>query len=242
QVRAAFPEAEIFMETIIQGPPASAPITVEILNEDLETLNADVSELTSELENKGAVVTSNIGDPVRTMNYSIDSGALEENDISVSQVKNELGMISEGIPIQEVIVDDDSRETSLKYSEEYEIDNVDIVSMGGGETETFPLTDFVNLEESEDTKYIQHSNGERAAELSVYADDEEAVNSIIDSYSADTSDGTEITTGGESSEQTDFFIEIGILFSVILVLVYLVIAVEFNSVVMPLIIVFSIFL
>src|SRR5699024_11026252 len=126
--------------------------------------------------------------------------------------------------------------------EEYEIDNVDIVSMGGGETETFPLTDFVNLEESEDTKYIQHSNGERAAELSVYADDEEAVNSIIDSYSADTSDGTEITTGGESSEQTDFFIEIGILFSVILVLVYLVIAVEFNSVVMPLIIVFSIFL
>lgn len=242
QVREAFPEADIFMETIVQGPPASAPITVEILNEDLDTLNSDVNELTSELENEGAVVTSNIGDPVRTMNYSIDYSALEENDISISQVKNELGMLSDGIPIQEIIVDDDSRETTLKYSDEYEMENVDIVSMNGGETETSPLIDYVNVEESEDTKYIQHSNGERAAELSVYADDEETVNSIIDSYSADASGGTEITTGGESSEQTDFFIEIGILFSVVLVLVYLVIAIEFNSIVLPLIIVFSIFL
>ncbi|WP_411842558.1 efflux RND transporter permease subunit [Salinicoccus sp. HZC-1] len=241
-VQEAFPEATIFMETIIQGPPASAPITVEFFENDLEKLNNAVTSLTESLENEGAIVTSSIGSPVSTLNYSIDYDALEENDISVSQVKNELNMLSEGIPIQEIIVDGESRETSLKYSDAFTIDNVDIVKVGEGEPETYPLSDFVTIEETEDTTSIQHSNGERTAELQVYSEDEEAVNQTIDDFGNSLDGSTELIVGGESSDQTDFFIEIGILFSVILVLVYLVIAWEFNSIVMPLIIVFSIFL
>ncbi len=241
-VREAFPDATIFMETIIQGPPASAPVTVELFETDLDKLNGEVDTLTKALEDDGAIVTSSIGEPVRTMNYSIDYEALEEHDVSVSQVKNELNMISEGIPIQEIIVDGDSRETSMKYSDEYTIDNVDIIKPGEGQPETYSLSEFVNVEETEDTTSIQHSNGERSAELQVYSEDQEKVNQTIDEFSSDLDASTEITVGGESSDQTDFFIEIGILFSVILVLVYLVIAIEFNSIVMPLITVFSIFL
>jgi len=242
RVREEFPEATIFMETIIQGPPASAPVTVELFEEDLDTLNNEVDALTESLESKGAIVTSNIGSQVQTMNYSIDYAALEEEGVPVSRVKNELNMISEGIPIQEIIVDGDSRETNLKYSDEYTIDNVDIVKPGEGVPETYPLSDFVNIEETEDTPSIQHSNGERTAELQVYADDEEKVNQTIADFEDGLGSTTELAVGGESSDQTDFFIEIGILFSVILVLVYLVIAIEFNSIVMPLITVFSIFL
>src|SRR5699024_1086393 len=133
-----------------QGPPASAPVTVELFEEDLDTLNDEVDALTGSLESGGAIVTSNIGSPVRTVNYSIDYAALEGEDVSVSQVKNELNMISQGIPIQEIIVDGDSRETNLKYSDEYTIDNVDIVKPGEGAPETYPLSDFVNIEETKD--------------------------------------------------------------------------------------------
>lgn len=242
-VQEAFPEATIFMDTIIQGPPASAPITVELFEDDLETLNSSVSDLTNALEDEGAIVTSNTGSPLKTMNYSIDADALEENDVSISQVKNELNMISEGIPMQEIIVEGESRETTLKYAEAFDIDNVDIVKVQEeGPPETYPLSDFVNIEETEDTSSIQHSGGERTAELQVFSDDEDRVNETIDAFSNDLDESTELIVGGESSDQTDFFIEIGILFSVILVLVYLVIAIEFNSIVMPLITVFSIFL
>lgn len=242
-VQEAFPEATIFMDTIIQGPPASAPITVELFEEDLETLNSSVSDLTNALEDEGAIVTSNTGSPLKTMNYSIDADALEENDVSISQVKNELNMISEGIPMQEIIVEGESRETTLKYAEAFDIDNVDIVKVQEeGPPETYPLSDFVNIEETEDTSSIQHSGGERMAELQVFSDDEDRVNETIDVFSNELDESTELIVGGESSNQTDFFIEIGILFSVILVLVYLVIAIEFNSIVMPLITVFSIFL
>lgn len=242
-VQEAFPDATIFMDTIIQGPPASAPITVELFEDDLETLNSSVSDLTNVLEDEGAIVTSSTGSPLKTMNYSIDADALEENDVSISQVKNELNMISEGIPMQEIIVEGESRETTLKYAEAFDIENVDIVKVQEeGPPATYPLSDFVNIEETEDTSSIQHSGGERTAELQVFSDDEEGVNETIDAFSNELDESTELIVGGESSDQTDFFIEIGILFSVILVLVYLVIAIEFNSIVMPLITVFSIFL
>ena len=241
-LREAFPDAKIFMNTIIQGPPASAPITVEFFEEDLDTLSSGVSELTKQLENEGAIVTSSIGNPVETLQYSIDYDTLEENGISISQVKNELNMISEGIPLQEIIEDGQSREMTLKYADEYNLDNIDIVNVEDGRPEMYPLSDFVTLSETEDTTAIQHKNGERTAELQVYSDDEAETESLISDYSDSLDGSTEVIVGGEASDQTDFFIEIGILFSVILILVYLVIAFEFNSLVLPLIIVFSIFL
>lgn len=241
-LREAFPDAKIFMNTIIQGPPASAPITVEFFEEDLEILTSEVEKLTEQLENDGAIVTSSVGNPVDTLQYSIDYDALEENGISISQVKNELNMISEGIPLQEIIEDGTSRELSLKYADEYNLDNVDIVNIEDGRPETYPLSDFITVSETEDTPAIQHQNGERTAELQVYSDDEAGTESLISDYSEQLEGSTEIVIGGESSDQTDFFVEIGILFSVILILVYLVIAFEFNSLVLPLIIVFSIFL
>ena len=241
-LREAFPNASIFMNTIIQGPPASAPITVEFFEEDLDTLSSKVSELTEQLENEGAIVTSSIGSSVETLQYSINYDALEENGISISQVKNELNMISEGIPLQEIIEDGSSTEMSLKYADEYNLDNIDIVNIEDGRPEMYPLSDFVTVSETEDTPLIQHQNGERTAELQVYSDDEDSIESLISDYSDSLDGSTEVIVGGESSDQTEFFIEIGILFSVILILVYLVIAFEFNSLVLPLIIVFSIFL
>ena len=241
-LRESFPEAKIFMNTIIQGPPASAPITVEFFENDLETLRTETTALTEKLEESGDIITSSIGVPVNTLQYSIDYEALEENDISVSQVKNELNMISEGIPMQEIIEDGSSKELSLKYSDEFTLENVDIVNIEDGRPEMYPLSDFVTVSETEDTPAIQHKNGERTAELQVYAADEVATESLINEFSEELEGSTEMIVGGESSDQTDFFVEIGILFSVILILVYLVIAFEFNSLILPLIIVFSIFL
>lgn len=241
-LRDAFPDAKIFMSTIIQGPPASAPVTVEFFNDDLDKLRAGTEALTEKLEESGDIVTSNIGEPVSTLQYSIDYDALEENGISISQVKNELNMISEGIPMQEITEDGSSKELSLKYDDEFTLENIDIVNIEDGRPEMYPLSDFVTVSETEDTPAIQHKNGERTAELQVYSADEAETESIINDFSDSLEGSTELIVGGESSDQTDFFVEIGILFSVILILVYLVIAFEFNSLVLPLIIVFSIFL
>ena len=47
----------------------------------------------------------------------------------------------------------------------------------------YPLSDFVTVEETEDTSVIQHKNGERTAELQVYAADEAELETLISKYS-----------------------------------------------------------
>lgn len=241
-LREAFPEAKIFMNTIVQGPPEGAPVTLDLYNDDLEMLESDLDTVRSALEDEGAVVTSNLGEPVDTINYSIDGSALEDAELSVSQVKNELNLLGQGIPVQEIIVEDEQVQSSMKYADDYEIEDIDIIKFSGETPETFPLDDFVNLEETSGYQAIAHDGGDRQVATEVYNLDEGTVEEIVDGLSGDIDGGTETVVGGEATDQTDFFIEIGILFAVIVVLVYLVIAFEFNSIILPLVIVFSIFL
>src|SRR5699024_1946985 len=51
-----------------------------------------------------------------------------------------------------------------------------------------------------------------------------------------------ISTGGENSDQQAFFAEIGILFLVVLLLVYLVIAFQFKSFTLPFLVLFAVYL
>lgn len=241
-LREQFPEAKIFMSTIVQGPPEGAPVTLDVYNEDLVALEGSLETFRDALEEEGAIVTSNMGQPVDTVNYSIDEAALEEAELSLSQVKNELNLLGQGIPVQEIIVDDEQIQSNMKYADEYDLEDIEVIKLSGEQPETFPLDDFVTLEETNEYQTIAHNNGDRQAAMEVYNLEEEAVTDIVDGLSEDVDGSTDTIVGGESTDQTDFFIEIGVLFAVIVVLVYLVIAFEFNSLVLPLITVFSIFL
>src|SRR5699024_3915734 len=241
-LREEFPEAKIFMDTIVQGPPEGAPITLDLSNDDLDILEQDLDTVRGALEDEGAIVTSNLGQPVETVNYSIDESALEDAELFVSQVKNELTLIGQGIPVQEIIVDDEQIQSNMKYADEYNIEDIEIIKFSGEEPETFPLDDFVNLEETNEYQAIAHDDGDRQVAAEVYNLEEEKVEEIMDGLSSDIDESTETIVVGEATDQTDFFIEIGVLFAVIVVLVYLVISFECNSLVLPLLIVFSIFL
>lgn len=241
-LREAFPEAGIFMNTIVQGPPEGAPVTLDVYNEDLDVLEESLETFRDALEEEGAIITSNMGQPVDTINYSIDEAALEEAELSISQVKNELNLLGRGIPVQEIIVDDEQIESNMKYADEYSLEDIDVIKFSGEQPETFPLDDFVTLEEANEYQTIAHNNGDRQVAMEVYNLEEDAVSDIVDGLSDEVNASTETVVGGEATDQTDFFVEIGVLFAVIVVLVYLVIAFEFNSLVLPLLIVFSIFL
>ena len=241
-LRDAFPEADIFMETIVQGPPEGAPVTLDLSNDELGVLEADLETLRSTLEGEGAIVTSNLGRPVDTVTYSIDEEALEDAELSISQVKNELNLLGQGVPVQEIIIDDEQVQSNMKYADEFSLEDIEIIKFSGDQPETFPLEDFVSTDDTNQYQAIAHDDGDRQVAMEVYNLEEGEVEEIVNGLSHSLSDGTDTVVGGEATDQTDFFVEIGVLFAVIVVLVYLVIAFEFNSLVLPLIIVFSIFL
>src|SRR5699024_12675297 len=95
------------------------------------------------LDDEGAIVTSNLGQPVETVNYSIDESALEDAELSVSQVKNELNLIGQGIPVQEIIVDDEQIQSNMKYADEYNIEDIENIKYSGDEPEKLTMDEYV---------------------------------------------------------------------------------------------------
>ena len=51
-----------------------------------------------------------------------------------------------------------------------------------------------------------------------------------------------ISQGGENEDQTQFFIEISLLFGVVLLLMYVTIAFQFNSLMLPLLVIGTVYL
>ena len=92
---------------------------------------------------------------------------------------------------------------------------------------------------------MPHKSGDRAITLRAFgeADDFEAqMLEVVDNARADLPSGYELSTGGENSDQEAFFAEIGILFLVVLLLVYLVIAFQFKSFGLPFLVLIAVYL
>src|SRR5699024_6494688 len=135
------------------------------------------------LEEEGAIITSNMGQPVDTINYSIDEAAPEAAELSISQVKNELNLLGRGLPFQAIIVDDEQVESNMKYADEYSLEDIDVIKFSGEQAETFPLDDFVTLEEANEYQTITHNNGNRQVAMEEYNLEEDAVSDIVDGLS-----------------------------------------------------------
>src|SRR5690606_30453260 len=77
ELRERYPDAEIFLSTIVQGPPTGAPVTATISGVDLEELTAIRDSLKEKmLENGADVVTDDLGDEVPAIEYVPNSEAL----------------------------------------------------------------------------------------------------------------------------------------------------------------------
>src|SRR5699024_11902775 len=92
---------------------------------------------------------------------------------------------------------------------------------------------------------IPHDKGERAITLKAFGDSdgfEDDMLEIADKEKDNIFEDYIISTGGENSDQQAFFAEIGILFLVVLLLVYLVIAFQLRSCTIPLLVFVSVYL
>ena len=99
ELRKRFDDAEIFLDTIVQGPPVGAPVTVTIKGDDIDQLAQLRDDLKSRLLEKGAnIVTDNVGEPIPAIEYVPNRQALEDNGISLSLVTNQLQLLTQRYP------------------------------------------------------------------------------------------------------------------------------------------------
>ncbi|SFE87401.1 efflux RND transporter permease subunit [Alteribacillus iranensis] len=251
RIRSEFPEADIFMETIVQGPPAGAPITVSISGNDMYELLERRDQLKEKIktEANSNIVTDNVGNLVRAKEYEINKDSLEENQLSQTRIVNQLQLATEGIPIGDLYSSNDSSlavQLFQKNNETLDLSAMEIpIPAESGPPQFINLEDVVSETETEVLPQIPHKNGKRTVTLRAFGDHdgfEQQVTSIVEDQRTKDSEEFEYKIGGEESNQQDFFQEITILFIIILLLVYLVIAFQFKSFGLPFLILLAVFL
>ncbi len=253
KLREEFPDAELFMETIQQGPPVGAPVTVTVSGPELEKLlelrdhlKEDISELDTNL------VVDNIGEFSSTIKYVPNRELLEEYGITIKQISEQIRLATEGIPMKSF--DNGVTERDMSIVLEGNEGDVDLSSLelpATGANPTGPptlisLDELVDIEEIEEIQQIPHKDGERAITIRAFPNNEEGyeanVQEIVDSVKEGLDKDYSVTLGGENEAQDDFFSEITILFTIVLFLVYLLIALQFNSLSLPFLVLVAVYL
>ncbi|TFD95879.1 efflux RND transporter permease subunit [Jeotgalibacillus sp. R-1-5s-1] len=254
ELRSQYPDATIFMETIQQGPPAGAPVTVTVAGPELDQLISLRDEVMSEIDALGVdLVLDNIGAEEPSIAYTPNREALEENGISVQQISQQIRLVTEGVPM--AAFDDGVTQRDLKIlvdpvpqGEDIPLEEIEIpagTSTQGPPT-LVPLSDLVTAEETSQLQRIPHENGERAITIRAFPgeveDLEAKVTEIVDNVRADLDADYTLTLGGENEAQDDFFSEIILLFIIVIFLVYLLIAFQFNSLSLPFLVLVAVYL
>lgn len=252
ELRKRYTDAEIFLDTIVQGPPVGAPVTVTIKGEEIDQLAQLRDELKTRLLKEGAdIVTDNLGEPVPAIQYVPNRQALEDNGISLNLVTNQLQLLTQGVPLFKLYEGDISKQVVLKQKGVNEGEPVDLSESAvpsmttQGPPKLVPLDELLTSEETSLLTQVPHEKGERAITLKAYGDTDgfkDDMLAAVDTEKKDLPEGYTISTGGENSDQQAFFAEIGILFLVVLLLVYLVIAFQFKSFSLPFLVLFAVYL
>lgn len=253
ELRERFGEAEIFLDTIVQGPPVGAPVTVTVTGDDITELASLRDELKERLLANGAtIVTDNVGAAVPANEFVPNRQALQDNGIALSTVANQLQLLTQGVPLFKLYEDNIPYQVVLKQQgvesgAPIDLSQFELPSMtaAGGPPQFVPLDELVSIEETSLLAQIPHENGERSITLKAFGDADgfkDAMLEAAEDAKQDVPEGYTISTGGENSDQQAFFAEIGILFLVVILLVYLVIAFQFKSFTLPFLVLFAVYL
>ncbi|MRX56301.1 MMPL family transporter [Bacillus idriensis] len=253
-LREKYPDAEIFLTTIVQGPPTGAPVTVKLSGEDFDKLNDIKNELAGEIRKAdNGLIIDNVKAPLSSIQYNLDRDALTENGLDPKFISDQIRLVTEGLPMGTFKSDNENIDLVIKqdteiHQEGIQLDEIEVpLQTEDPVPQTAPLSDFADTDTIEQYQTIPHENGERTITLKAYPGKSETfkkdVAAIVDEFKDRyTDEGYSLTLGGENDDQTQFFIEISLLFLVVLVLIYITIAFQFNSLSLPLLVLGTVYL
>jgi multidrug efflux pump subunit AcrB len=257
ELRNSFSEAEIKMTTIETGPPVGAPIAIKVSGTDLEELINVVTTLKqgiTAIEGSG-VVLDDMGSPWPTVIFEPNRDTLTEHGLTMRQLSEQIRLVTLGIPLgtfddgmenwnMRIVVDEVDEGASLDLSTLVLPSKKRIE--GQFQPELVGFDELLTELTTEQIQKIPHINGVRTVTIRAYPGEEEKaaleknINEII--FSMDLKEGFTISVGGEFEARNDFFIEITKLFFIVIFLIYIVMAIQFYSLITPILVMSTVYL
>lgn len=253
-LRDKFPNSDIFLETIVSGPPTSAPIAVNIQGPELDQLLATANELKQKLQELDAteLVTVNMDSKQPFIQYELDRELIAKENIALDQISSQLQIANTGIPLGSFDNGVEKYQMNVTLNDGNEegvnLEKLKVtVPSQTGPPKTFSLDQIISSNESTQIGTIPHINGNRTITLKGYGNDsasnfQQEANKVIQEFEETLPTGYTFTNSGGLNAQQEFFIEVSKLFVIVLFLIYLVMAIQFNSLTIPLLITSTVFL
>ncbi|SER85441.1 efflux RND transporter permease subunit [Salisediminibacterium halotolerans] len=253
ELQEEFGYAEPELTTIEAGPPVGAPIAVTLQGPDVDQLIEMSNELTEDVQDlpDSGTVRDDMGPLRPTIVYEPVREELEDSGITMSEISEQISLRTEGIPLltfrtaQEAI-DLEMTLDQVTDGEEIDLEEIELPADQSGEPDGPPelvsLDELVDPEETEEIPQILREDGERTITVRVFPgteDDgqlEEDVEALAASMDNDAGEDYTVTAGGETEQRTDFIIELATLFILVLFLIYIIMAIQFYSLTLPLLV------
>ncbi|MCK0470475.1 efflux RND transporter permease subunit [Halalkalibacter sp. APA_J-10(15)] len=227
---------------MLMGPTGAAPIQLVVKGDDLSTIQELGDHLVSELEGIEGLV--NVGTSIDKTSEErllvLDEDALEEDGLTASEILGQLQGSFSTAPVGELVENGLTVPVVAKLDvvldneealEEFEI---------GTLTGTEPLSNYMSLETIHSPLEISRDNGERYVTVSAEMEGRDLgsvsrdVQQVVADF--DTPAGYTVEMAGDIELQQEMIMDLLIVLAISIFLVYFVMAVQFNSLVHPIIV------
>lgn len=248
-VRDQFPEVTMQLETIVSGPPASADVSLTLKGEDLSELlniSEDINEKLKASDDVSFVSSNSQTKPFTEI--TIDEEAMFAYGFTETQVTSLMQLASIGAPLGTFDDGNTRLPINLSYNDNdpngLALDNLELASFSSDSPMPMivSLDQFVEKTTIEQVNAINHLNGDRFISFDIFTTEDGDISSIIEDVRSDLPAGFSLSESGEQDTQTEFFLEVGKLFLVVLFLIYTTLTIQFNSLTTPILISFTILL
>ncbi len=226
-----------------------AAIDVKVFGYDMEQTNDIANDLKNRFSALPGIrdVALSRDDLRPEYNVVFDRKKLAYHGMNYSTVANFVRNRINGLTASLYREDGEEYDIVVRYAEEHRtsIDDVEQITLYGASGEAVKLRDVATVEEifaapsieREDRQRIVTVEGSLGAGVPL-SEVISGINGIVDNY--ELPDGISIEVGGTIEDQQEAFGDLGLLFLLIVVLVYIVMATQFESLLFPFIIMFTI--
>ncbi len=229
------------------GPPVGKPVNIEIRGEDFATIEKIIAEYTSALEQYDGVfdITNDLEAGKSEIRYTIDDAKAARTNVNVAQLGSALNASYAGAVATNVKIDDEAIDVRVRFDETFRRsrESLDQVMVSNGKGGLIPLQEVTKMKITPGYSQINRLNYKRLVQIQANIDLKKTtavrVNTKLAEQFKDIKDrypGYDISYGGEQEDTAKSMSELGRLFLISILFIYIVLAAFFQSLLTPLVV------
>ncbi|QGG48382.1 efflux RND transporter permease subunit [Heliorestis convoluta] len=245
-----FPYAAVVPEELMAGPPVGAPVSIRLFGDDIETLRSLSLEIQEIIKNTRGTfdIKDTFGIERYALYFDVDRNQMNHLMVHESDLSRTIRLVSEGIKVSEFDTGQEMIDIVLFSDREGQdpVTAIQHLTVPNSRGEQIPIYQIAKVEPDFALSSIYRYNLSRAVTITGDVRDRtatEVMSEILPQLEQmQFPPGYRYEIAGETSEQTDVFVEIFQLFIVVVFLIIILMALQFYSLTLPLLILSTIFL